>query len=254
MQKSAAAVCKQLGVKVFYFENGCLPNTTTMDAKGMNFYNSVPREASFYAGIKEPFQEQPFVERMNPDTALELALPRKYIFCPFQDWLDSQVILNSPWIKDMREFYSVIEYLASNTPGDLFFIIKKDPSCKKEYKDLAERQNPRIIFANNAKTESLIKNARAILTINSTVGIEAIMFGKNVITLGNAFYAGYGLALSASNPAEALEALYIAQMRQPNQELAQKFLSYLQNYYLISGSWKNPPAEHLKEICRRLEA
>ena len=47
-QAIAVRVAQDLGVTVLRFENGVLPDTTTLDRRGINADNSVPRDAAFY--------------------------------------------------------------------------------------------------------------------------------------------------------------------------------------------------------------
>src|SRR5262249_52984485 len=132
-----------------------------------------------------------------------VVLPKKYIFCPFQVALDSQVLVYSPWIMNMHNFYELISKVSESLDEkDLFFVIKEHPSCKMDYSDLKSQNNERIIFANANSTQELIENAEMIITLNSTVGIESLIYNKKVITLGQAFYSGFGLAKNANSAEE----------------------------------------------------
>lgn len=251
-QKIAILIARKLGIRVFHFENGLLPNTTVMDYKGTNFFNSVPRSRSFYDNIQNTFKQTSLVVRGSVKPAKEsIILPKKYIFCPFQVALDTQVLMNSPWVFDMVQFYHIIERMVKNTEEDLIFVIKEHPSCGKEYANLHNLNNPRIVFANSNNTEDLIKNSEMIITINSTVGIEAMIFEKKVITLGNAFYSGYGFAKHANNEEELLNAIKTRNDWKLDTEGTLKFLSYLQSQYLIEGSWRAPNQEHLKGVLEK---
>jgi capsular polysaccharide export protein len=39
-----------------------------------------------------------------------------------------------------------------------------------------------------APTTELIRHAQMVVTINSTVGLEALLYGKDVVSLGRCFY------------------------------------------------------------------
>lgn len=252
-QRMAILVAKKLDIKVFYFENGLLPNTTVMDSKGTNFNNSIPREFNFYKPIEPNFQTISLVARAPAKQMQQhsVSLPKYYIFCPFQVALDTQILVHSPWVKNMAEFYRIIEELVKNTPRELFFVIKEHPSDFKDYSYL-HHKNERIIFATTNNTQELIENSQAIITINSTVGIEGMIYGKKIITIGNAFYSGYGFAKKAENFQELLEIVQNLQNWNVNQEDILKFLTYLQHIYLVQGNWKTPNEAHLEDVCRRL--
>ena len=60
---------------------------------------------------------------------------------------DSQVLLSSPRIKNMYEFYRWIEYaLTQSSDSSLKFVIKEHPSDLHKYSDLYYK-NPRIAFS-----------------------------------------------------------------------------------------------------------
>jgi len=117
-QQIAIAIAKQKGIKVYYFENGLLPNTLVFDQKGINFENSVPRDRYFYEAYQSyvPLPKA-LVPRIGKKRAIfegdEEELPETYIFVPFQVDYDTQIITQSPWIKNMRMLYELIEKIAS---------------------------------------------------------------------------------------------------------------------------------------------
>ena len=57
----------------------------------------------------------------------------------------------------------------------------------------AFRAFPDVVFTKLMNTQELIEKSAAVVTVNSTVGIEAMLHLKPVITLGDAFYAVPGL-------------------------------------------------------------
>ena len=52
--------------------------------------------------------------------------------------------------------------------------------------------NVRLV-APHTSSHELIRRAEAIAVISSTVGLEALLYGKPVLTLGQPFYSGYGV-------------------------------------------------------------
>jgi capsular polysaccharide export protein len=253
-QKMAILSAKELNIKVFHFENGFLPDTTVMDFKGTNFANSVPRDFNFYTAITTPFNKKSLIPRENviKINTKDVILPEKYIFCPFQVALDTQILVHSPWVKNMEHFYEILSQVSKKIPQDLYFVIKQHPSCFKNYPELHTINNSKIIFANHNNTESLIEGSQAVITVNSSVGMEAIMLNKKVITLGNAFYSGYGFAKNLRSVEEIEETLNKLDDWKVDQIQTEKFLSYLQNFYLIPKNYKNLDASHLEAVYQKL--
>ena len=82
---------------------------------------------------------------------------------------------------------------------DINFVIKEHPSYRRS---VIGKVTPHanIHFANGHPTPELIANADAVVTLNSTVGIEALVLEKKVITLGLAAYNIEGLVLHSIDP------------------------------------------------------
>jgi capsular polysaccharide export protein len=56
---------------------------------------------------------------------------------------------------------------------------------------LEEIKKDSVVFVSNANTVDLIQRSSCVVTINSTVGLEALIFKKDLITLGSALYQDF---------------------------------------------------------------
>jgi len=253
-QQIAIAIAKLKGIKVYYFENGLLPHTLVFDQKGINFDNSVPRDRHFYEAYQSDVPlPKALVPRIGKKRAIfegdEEKLPETYIFVPFQVDYDTQIITQSPWIQNMRMLYDLVEKIASQS--NYHFVIKEHPSSGVEYPDLHERASriPNIHFANAHSTQNLIEQSQAVITLNSTVGIESLLFHKKVIVLGNAFYAIDGITQRVTSEDELLWVLNGLDNLDIDTDLVDRFLRYLYNEYLV-----HKDGTEYQEICQRMEA
>lgn len=114
----------------------------------------------------------------------------EYILFPLQVSIDSQVLRNSGiTIED-----SINYALNAATKNNLALFIKPHPAEKNEniiayiYKLKKKHKN---LYLTNQNTYQLIKHSRKVITINSTVGIEGLMYYKHVEVLGRALYKPY---------------------------------------------------------------
>ena len=256
-------LAEQLNIPVVHFENGLLPNTTTFDLKGVNDANSLPREAKFYRArtaskVSTPVADRDLVIRKfhrskrshAKDDIFHKPLPAKFIFVPFQVKYDSQVLLNSPRIKTMSELYRWIEYVVHNSDdSSLKFVIKEHPSDPEKYTELYQK-NPQIIFSNR-DTKELIEKSHAVVTINSSVGIEALLLHKPVIVLGEACYAIDGLSHQLGSMEELSVVVNNISSSQPDVVLIEQFLDYLGREYCVPGSWRNPNTTHVGALTEK---
>ena len=252
-QLLAIEVAKKYNIQIVFFENGLLPNTTTMDFKGVNASNSVPRDIDFYSRLYiDENCNLPTVltvrEAKTVKKVFDNSLPKKYIFVPFQVGYDTQITQHSPWIKDMYVLFEVIQNISLQV--DIAFVIKEHPSDKvNTYDSLHDKKN---IYFSSRSTQELIEHAEAIVTINSSVGIESLLFHKRVIVLGEAFYAIEGISKSAESTNALKNILVTLDSWNTDKNLIDKFLKYLYCDYLIPDSWKEPSRKHYRKVEKRL--
>jgi capsular polysaccharide export protein len=241
-----AQAAADTGCARIFVEGGYFTGTLQIDGKGLNAMNSVPRDAEFYLSSGQDFTANGMPETLNTRTNKRTATAAKnidpgYVFVPFQVPSDMQVTLHSPWIRSMEQFLDVVLSAADRNPDDVF-VIKEHPTFRRSV--VGKRpDHPRVIFANDNVTSELIENARTVLTLNSTVGIEALSLGKPVITLGAACYVIEGLVQPACDNSSLDAALNKTHDWLPDETLRSQFLGYLWGHYLTHGSYKKPPAE-----------
>ena len=248
-----AHVAGKLGRERLFVEAGFFPGTLQIDPKGLNAANSVPRDPGFYLG-PEDFAAAGLPERVNNRPAKAggvppVALTPGYVFVPFQVPSDMQVTLHSPWVRDMAQFLDVVIAAADRHPDDVF-VIKEHPSFKRSVRGLRP-PHPRVIFANGNVTSELIEGARAVVTLNSTVGIEALLMERPVIVLGAACYDLPGLVLRARD-ADALDVALRQRDWRPDDRLRRQFLGYLWNRYLVRARYDALPESFADLLDRQL--
>lgn len=231
-------ISKSRNIKTAFFENGALPNTVTLDSKGVNFNNSIPRKKDFY--LKG--------SNLIDGKENKQVLSEGYIFVPFQVDYDSQIICHSPWVKNMEELYYILERTLLTLPESVRVIVKEHPKSFRNY-DYLHNKNPRIIFKNSADTNELIASSKIVMTVNSTVGLESIIKDKSVIVLGNAFYAVDGLCRAVKGEKEL--AVELRSVISPSIAMKESFLEYLTEYY-IAGDWKEPSEDHMERVVKRI--
>jgi len=257
-QAIVVQAAKCLNRQCAFFENGLLPNTTTLDFKGVNAFNSLPRHREFYneLHLDETVELPSTLVARLPDTDRKVIrgvgeLPRRFIFVPFQVNTDSQITIHSPWIRNMVHLFN--EVSAAQTLIDdrnLSFVFKEHPSDTQGYRSLHERvrQDEHLMFASDFSTQELIEKSEAVITINSTVGFESLLLGKKVIVLGDAFYGFDGLTRQASNEKELVSVINDLPGWQPDARLRDNFLRYIQSDYAIPDTWKTPGERHWQRL------
>ena len=245
---AALAAARDAGVKTLFCENGYLPKTIVMDPKGINAGNSLMGKPSeFYSAIDVPEDQRAslfgtaLVTRPlkgGGNASETVVLPGRFVFLPLQVHDDSQILLYSPHFRDMP---SVIRFCAQGIETynrrhgtQLKLVVKEHPSDhgRIDYAP-AYREFPDVVFTKLTSTQELIERCAAVVTVNSTVGIEALLQLKPVVTLGEAFYAVPGLVRSCNADGDLAEELQDAFEALPERHLTERFLYFLRYDYLV---------------------
>lgn len=238
--------------RILFFENGLLPNTTTADYAGVNAHNSLPRDPDFYLNMAKQWTSNQLPTQLvtrDPHKKREVTgqklsnLPARYIFVPFQVPADSQIVIHSPWVHSMEQMYHLVrnahKKLREQGRTDIpHLVFKEHPSWPGNFDALYDL-DPCCLFANENNTQQLIENAEAVITINSTVGLESLLLGKKVITLGHACYNIKHMVLHAENDVEFFNALSSLGQWQCNETIRLNFLNFIASVYCIPTGWEN---------------
>lgn len=239
---------KQQQKEIVYFETGPLPGYSAIDPVGVDYFSAIPREADFY--LTRPMKNKPF--KLEQSFPRPESIPEHYIFVPFQVVEDSNIYLHSPWLKDMRQLYAVLIHACEANPT-LEFVIKPHPACPEKYDDMFENAHPRIQFTHNAPSQALVQHADAVLTINSTVGMEALIARKKVIVLGQAIYGFTPLTYPMLDQQTLNTALAALDDWTLDTNLIDHYLDYLAEDYAVPGdAMKSPNQKHWEEVERKL--
>ena len=252
-QNIVVVVAKELNTQVIYLENGLIPNMTTADNKGINYNNMLPRDADFYKNRQKnhSIDELTFLSPKPKPSSL----PANYIFVPFQVNTDSQIIQFSPWIKDTLALIDQFIILEENLKASMPTVIFKSHPKGEESTTLIEQKIARsdhLYLIDNIETATLIQHADAIITINSTVGIEALLASKKILTLGLACYNIERLTLHADNQQQFIDAIQVISQWCFDHDIRHNFLHYLINDYQVKGHWQTTSKSHLDEMSNKL--
>lgn len=125
---------------------------------------------------------------------------KTFVYFPLHYPLDSQLTLRG---KPFLDQAAIVETIAQYLPYPLTLLVKEHPHARGFYKvsdirRIAKLPNVKILhpFTNS---HDLITKAKGIITINSSVGYEGILYRKPVITMGRSFYRGHGVTIDVES-------------------------------------------------------
>lgn len=247
-----------LNIKLHYMENGLIAGYTTLDAQGVNFGNSLPRDAEFYRqyAIQQnlkvstdalPLRNEPFKDITSLPTG-------RYVFIPLQVNGDSQIVRYSPWVQNMAHLSDiVIECLPVFNALNLNVVIKPHPKCSTPNQGIIKKLKAQgISVVTDVDSKTLVANAEAVMTVNSTVGLEALQAGVKTIVMGEAFYNMPSMTFEARSTDELKSRLKQLANWQPDELAIVGLFEYMAQHYQVKGEWREANAEHLTVLQDKL--
>lgn len=150
-------------------------------------------------------------------------LSRRWYLVPLQVRADSQVTHHSNFPTIEAFISEVMASFASHAPADTGLVIKHHP-MDRAYSDYQHhiRQEARrlkvahrVLYLHDQHLPTLLDHTRGVITINSTVGLQALHHGAPVITLGESVYSVPGLVFRGTlaqfwpAPGQVDRALYL---------------------------------------------
>lgn len=236
--------------KAIFFEIGPLPGLSSIDPKGVNFYSSIPNTLDFY--LNRTLSSKAINEVVNQENTRPGILPKHFVLVAFQVVEDSNIYLHSKWIRNMRQLFAMCKSVSEKLPN-ITFVFKEHPACDERYEDLRKQQNTQLQFIDDFTTSELVQYADAVITVNSTVGIEALIARKKVFVLGDALFGIEGISFPVDSEDALLQQLSHLDTLELNETAIASFIDYLKyDYGLVGNAMKNPGIEHWQAANKRL--
>jgi hypothetical protein len=150
---------------------------------------------------------------------------RPFLYFPLHVTDDYKITRIIPHTVDQA---SLVEQVADALPAGHDLVLKEHPMSVGRnsialLRRLRRRQNVRLLSPETS-SHDLIRQATAVAVISSTVGLEALLYDKPVLTLGHPFYAGYGVTIDVDSFAEIREKVPQLLRFRPDPGRVQQFL------------------------------
>ena len=262
-RKLCLFIAKELGFKVvsistapFYgfvlIDNGQPYQTGTLASLQFKDYidciNPTEDEITTYYQWKEVFisskQTRGCDSEINLDEANSVALPSEYILVTGQNPTDANQIIHQLDIRyDPIQLIHLL--LCHRTYMPIMF--KKHPEDTSTTADLLRWTSRVYVIESNVNIHDLLPKATHVLTWNSNVGIEALVYHKPVIVLGQAFYRNIGITCDLKNYCCLPDALRF----QPDIAKIDKYLCLLTTRFLTSVENYGIMYARIKSISER---
>ncbi|EMO0768511.1 capsular biosynthesis protein [Escherichia coli] len=220
-----------------HIQESTLANRCSMDCIGYAGYSSLATNFTLTKdiNISNDFLEQYTSAYINnniskykqPDN--EFNLNCDYVFIPMQVTTDAVATL--AYI-DCIKLVKIVSEHYFNSPTKV--VVKRHPYCNSMDIEMLltslEKQGKIII--SDASIHKLIHKAKIVITVNSGVGLEALIHNKPVIIAGKSDYS-YAVSAIVKNEEELKNTISNTSLLNRNKELRNKFLCYYLSEYSI---------------------
>lgn len=209
---------RDAGAAVLHAELAPLPGRITLDPVGVNAESSIPRDAATFRDWAGDLPDRTgegwramgagLVARPSRRADVgqsDASLPdTPFLFCPLQVPTDSQVTLFAGWSSGMEGFLAALTKAVAHLPEGWHLRLKEHPSSRVALGPLLAPlvATGRAVIDNAADSFAQVAASRGVVTLNSSMGLQAFFHDKPVVVLGRAFFAREGLVSPAADQEE----------------------------------------------------
>ncbi|MGB8624371.1 MAG: capsular biosynthesis protein [Paracoccaceae bacterium] len=216
---------RDAGAATLFVELAPFPGRITLDPAGVNAQSALPRDPGFYRGwaAGDPSRQGDDWRALGKNLtarvsrrqdvgqgdAAALSEAGDFLFCPLQVPNDSQITLFGGWTGSVAGMLDALAEAAAALPEGWHIRLKEHPSARASLaaplSAAIEKAQGRLVLDNRTDTFAQVAASKGVITINSSVGLQAFFHDQPVIVLGQAFFALPGL-VTVADSATALRA------------------------------------------------
>jgi predicted glycosyltransferase involved in capsule biosynthesis len=222
-------IAKKYNIPRYCVERGALENTMHIDPDGFNVLSSSydkrywdielsdedSRNVEDY--IEKYILGSNSLEKQPKRRCIDKTDGKKVLFVPLQVPTDTVIKFHSGWVKNMNNLVNICEKIATDFK-DWKVVVKPHPLDKTNYKF------KKCIKINN-HMKDILDYCDCVMTINSGVGLQAMMWGKPTIVLGEAFYQFDDINTKVNSVNDIYDNLN--NLKYPDMNMVKRFIFYL---------------------------
>ncbi|HWT94986.1 MAG TPA: hypothetical protein VN238_18460 [Solirubrobacteraceae bacterium] len=184
------------------------------------------------------------------------ASDRPFVYFPLHVTDDYKIKRVIPHCVDQA---SIIELVAEFLPEGIDLVLKEHPMSIGRnglalLRRLSAKRNIRLVDPYTSSHE-LIRRSQAVAVISSTVGLEALLHGHPVMTVGQPFYGGYGVTVDVDSFREIPEKVQELLAFRPDRERIDRFVhACMRRCYPGKPVLVDPSPENARTLAGSLHA
>lgn len=242
-RRTLVMVARKLGLAMLFAELAPIAGHVTLDPRGVNAAGLLPQDAGYYRAWAAAHADRGAVVQWRERLVARAGVKREslgetgtgpFLFVPLQVRGDTQIAVHGGWIKSLPGFIDEVAKAAEHLPAGWRVVFREHPSDRTgNAEQLARLVGPRVAVDNTTDTFELVRRSEGVVTVNSSVGMQALLFDKPVLVLGRANYAVPGVAASAGSAEALARAFAGAKDWEIDLKLAEAFLRFLAEEYYV---------------------
>lgn len=227
---------KEKNIPTIFLERGLVPKSVFYDYQGVNATSSPVSWTQkailesdydkYYKNILD-YVSNKGISIVNLTQQEYQNFVEPYILFPLQRDSDSNLVINSPYFKNMYAILRELNQIA--LPMNVHYRYHpEDP--KTHYTKHLKFNNPKLMDYSNFNLEKHLDDSELVITVNSTIGFSALLKDKKVLALGNSIYSHKGMTVDYQNFESLEKAMIFALNKQISAEeriLKECFISQL---------------------------
>lgn len=242
-RRTLVLVAQQMGLATLFAELAPIAGHVTLDPQGVNAAGMLATDPGYYRAWAAAHGDTGAVERWRERLVARAGVKREsqgdaasgpFLFVPLQVRGDTQIAVHGGWIRSVPSFIDEVARAAQHLPAGWRVVFREHPSDRTgNAEQLAGLIGPRVAVDNATDTFELVRRSEGVVTVNSSVGMQALLFGKPVLALGRTNYAVPGVAATAGSAGELAHAFAAAKDWTIDLGLAEAFLRFLAEAYYV---------------------
>ena len=219
------------GARRLYLEHAPVPGRITVDPRGVHALSSLPRTIDPYLAWADKFGPDRTAWRAARNGIRQRAKSRARVSDEGLPPLDAPYLF-VPLQVPSNAFVSTLVSAADSLPDGWHLRLKDHPSARISAAEaIRAADGSRICLDNHNDTFTQVAASRGVVTVNSSVGIQAFYFDKPVVVCGQAFWAIPGIATLAPDLDNLKNVFSEAEALDFNARARDTFMTYLSSVY-----------------------
>lgn len=237
------ASARHAGLEMLFAELAPIAGHFTLDPQGVNAAGMLSQDPGFYRTWGAANGDQGLIDGWRSRLVARAGVRRDsqgeaasgpFLFVPLQVRGDTQIHAHGGWIGSVERFIDEVARAAEHLPAGWRVVFREHPSDKLgNAAQLARLVGPRVSVDNQTDTFELVRRSQGVVTVNSSVGLQALLLDRPVLVLGRANYAVPGMVRTAGDPEAVAESFAAARDWDFDAGLTESFLRFLAEEYYV---------------------